>query len=135
MDSGTDRAYVSDMDVRKVLPAAVTAVVALMFATAAADPSNPAQLRPRAADAVTSTTDLEDDFLNLFTADDTVQDGFADGTDGSGQSVDLPGTGAGSITWSSGALAAAVAGAVVTASARSRRPRRPRNGARSGPAA
>ena len=123
------------MNARKALPAAVTAVVALMLATAAARPSQPAHTRLRVADVPTTTTDLDDDFLNLFPTDDTMQDGFADGNDGSGQSVDLPGTGAGAITWGSGALAAAFAGAVVTASARSRRPRRPRNDARSGPAA
>ena len=84
---------------------------------------------------VPTTTVLQDDFLTLFPSDDDVQDGFVAGDDDSEPSVDLPGTGTRTVTWGSVALAVGAAGAIVTANSRSRRPRRPRSDARSGPAA
>ena len=98
-------------------------------------PHNPAERGRTAKADVPTTTVVEDDFLTLFPSDDAVQDGFVAGDDDTEPSVDLPGTGTRTVTWGSVALAVGAAGAIVTANSRSRRPRRPRSGARSGPAA
>lgn len=81
----------------------------------------------------TTTAVISDDFLSLFPYGDASQDGFA-GDDGEPGRTTFPATGGFPVSAGSVALAVVLTGALIEASSRSRRPRRPRTGARSGPA-
>lgn len=132
------------MKPRTVIPAAVSALLVLVAPPVLGAHVPTVVFAGRTAD-IPTTTVANDDFLALFPMRDDTQNSFVagEGSDGDspdggspdGESVDLPGTGTSRISWGSAALAVAAAGAIITASARSRRQRRPRGGARSGPAA
>ena len=84
-------------------------------------------------DTPTTTAVITDDFLTLFPDGDASQDGFVSDGDEPDQTT-IPATGDSPVTAGSIALAVVLTGVLVTANSRSRRPRPPRSGARSGPA-